>query len=351
MPRQNKPWFRKDTGWWMVTLGGKKTRLVEGRKNRSLAVQKFHELKATTPQAPDSVSGRVCDVIESFLRWSRPRLSADTMRNYDWYGQSFSERWGYLYARNLAPHHVTTWITERRWSGTTEYNARRSIFRMFSWAADEKTLAQNPLRGMKRPKPAPRGRAMTEAEYRTLLRHEKYVGFRQYLFALRNTGCRPKEARELLWENVREDRWILPKHKTMHKTKKPRVIYLNAPMRKLMVVLRRSAKASRVFVNRYGNPWTMNAVRLRIKRIKEVTDLPDDVCAYLLRHQFGTESIVNGVDIATVAELMGHSSLEMISSVYLHLAEQHTHLQAAVEKATAPPASAKRPPAAAPSTA
>ena len=57
MPRQNKPWFRKDTGWWMVTLGGKKTRLVEGRKNRSLAVQKFHELKATTPQAPDSATG------------------------------------------------------------------------------------------------------------------------------------------------------------------------------------------------------------------------------------------------------------------------------------------------------
>jgi hypothetical protein len=83
MPRPNKPWFRKDIGWWMVTLNGKKTRLVEGKQNRKLADQKFHELKAVTPQAPESPASRICDVIESFLAWSRPRLSADTMRNYD----------------------------------------------------------------------------------------------------------------------------------------------------------------------------------------------------------------------------------------------------------------------------
>jgi integrase len=288
-------------------------------------------------------------VIESFLAWSRPRLSADTMRNYDWYGESFAERWGYLAASSLAPYHVTTWVSEKGWSGTTEYNARRSIFRVFSWASDEKLLGTNPLRGMKRSKPLPRGRAMNDAEYRTLLRNEKYIGFRQFLFALRNTGCRPKEARDLTWENVRDDRWVLPKHKTVHKTKKPGVIYLNTAMRKLMTVLRRSANGPYVFVNCHGKPWTMNAVRLRITRIKGVTDLRKDVCAYLLRHQFGTESIVNGVDVATVAELMGHSSLEMISSVYLHLAEQHGHLQGAVEQATARPASA-RPPSTAPAS-
>jgi hypothetical protein len=37
MGRPNKTWFRKDTGWWMVTLGGVKTRLAEGKKNRKLA--------------------------------------------------------------------------------------------------------------------------------------------------------------------------------------------------------------------------------------------------------------------------------------------------------------------------
>jgi integrase len=47
------------------------------------------------------------------------------------------------------------------------------------------------------------------------------------------------------------------------------------------------------------------------------------------------------VDVATVAELMGHTSLEMVSTVYLHLADEHKHLHDAVEKATKPLASAK----------
>ena len=34
------------------------------------------------------------------------------------------------------------------------------------------------------------------------------------------------------------------------------------------------------------------------------------------------------------AELMGHTSLEMVSRVYLHLADQRSHLSEAVEKAT-----------------
>ena len=46
MPRVNKIWFRKDTGWWMVTLGGRKERLVKGRPYRKEAQQKFHELAA-----------------------------------------------------------------------------------------------------------------------------------------------------------------------------------------------------------------------------------------------------------------------------------------------------------------
>jgi site-specific recombinase XerD len=54
----------------------------------------------------------------------------------------------------------------------------------------------------------------------------------------------------------------------------------------------------------------------------------------LLRHAFGTNAILNGVDVATVAELMGHTSLEIVSRVYLHLADQHSHLTAAAEKAT-----------------
>jgi integrase len=318
----------------MVTVAGEKIRLAEGRPNKKLAEQKFHALAAMQTQSAASPKARVADIIEKFLACNRPCLCEETMRSYDWHGQAFAEHSGYLLATELKPHHVTDFVSKGSWGATTQYNARRSLFRIFSWAAEEQLLPRNPLKGMKRPKPAPRNRAMTEEEFRSLLRGEPKVCFKTFLYALWATGCRPKEARTLTWDMVREDRWVLQDHKTFHKTRKPRVIYLNASMRKLMGLLRRRSASPHVFLNSRGRPWTNNAVRIRIGRMKRMLGLKTDMCAYLLRHAFGTNAILKGVDVATVAELMGHTSLEMVSTVYLHLADQRQHLTAAVEKAT-----------------
>ena len=66
--RPNKVWFRKDIGCWMVTLGGKKHRLAEGRQNKKLAEQKFHELAAVRAMSPASPAAPVADIIERFSR-------------------------------------------------------------------------------------------------------------------------------------------------------------------------------------------------------------------------------------------------------------------------------------------
>jgi integrase len=335
MSRPNKIWFRKDVGWWMVTLAGEKIRLAQGKESRKAAEQKFHELMASRSQAPESPNARVADVIEAFLAWTKVHRSSETNRNYISYGQGFSEHSGYMQTSELKPIHVTRWVDENGWTQTTERNARRSIYRAFSWACEEGILTRNPLQGMKCPRAKARGRFMSDSEYRTLLKHSD-LDFKTLLFALKETGCRPKEARVLRWEQVRDDRWVLEEHKTAYKVEKPRVIYLTTPMRKMMNVLRRRSTGSQVFLNSRKKPWTCNAVRLRIARLKTKLNLPDDLCAYMLRHAFGTNAILNGVDVATVAELMGHTSLEMVSRVYLHLADQHTHLNAAVDKATRP---------------
>ncbi|MGA2497466.1 MAG: hypothetical protein ABSH20_06980 [Tepidisphaeraceae bacterium] len=93
MSRPNKIWFRRDTGWWMVTLGGTKLRLAQGRENKKAAEQRFHELKAVSPQAPEVPTARVADIIEAFLNWAERHLSPEAQRNLKWYGQMFAERW------------------------------------------------------------------------------------------------------------------------------------------------------------------------------------------------------------------------------------------------------------------
>src|SRR4051812_37164739 len=122
MPRPNKIWFRKDVGWWMVTLNGTRHRLAQGRENRKQAEQKYHELAAasaaTHSQAPEAATARVVDVIEAFLGWTKLHRSAETNRNYVWYGQSFAEHSGLLPAADLKPIHVTRWVDEHKWTGT-----------------------------------------------------------------------------------------------------------------------------------------------------------------------------------------------------------------------------------------
>jgi hypothetical protein len=82
MPRPNKVWFRKDIGWWMVALSGKKHRLTESRQNKKLAEQKFHKLVAVRPKASDSPAARVTDIIARFLSYMRPNVSAETLPDF-----------------------------------------------------------------------------------------------------------------------------------------------------------------------------------------------------------------------------------------------------------------------------
>jgi integrase len=338
MARPPKPWYRADRDCWFVTIGGERIKLS---KDKDEAEQKFHELMATRHEVPESPKSHVADIVEAFLSWASTHTKPNTYGQYQWYGQKLAEECSRQSARDFKPIHVTRWIEKSGWHGSHEYNARRYTFRYFSWAVDEGILAKNPLAAMKRPKPMPRQRAITDDEYLAMLRATD-SDFRPLLFALRHTGARPAEMRELKWTHVRSDHIVLKEHKTVGKTRKPRIIHLPPVMQRFFAVLRKRSKAPDVFLNSEGKSWTMNAVRLRVMRLKKKLGLDDDVCAYLVRHAYGTNAILNGVDVATVAELMGHASTEVTTSVYIHLAEQKSHLQNAATRAISKPAAASR---------
>lgn len=55
---------------------------------------------------------------------------------------------------------------------------------------------------------------------------------------------------------------------------------------------------------------TTDAIADVIDAITSAAGLDGHVTSHMLRHTFGTELTRSGVDIVTVAELMGHASLE-----------------------------------------
>lgn len=397
MPRPAKVWHRKSTGWWMVTLAGCKVKILKGpndNAHRRLAEENYHEQRKALRAAPTASDATVASVVESYLDWASHHASKDTYRISRYFCRSFADHCGNIFASDLKPFHVTRWITtmmsperiavelaERTaaidagelepksmgaapkvWGPSTAHNGRSSAFRVFSWAKDEGILPVNPLAGLKRPKPPPRQRAMSDGEF-TAMHAATGPRFADYLFALRETGARPKEIRDLLWPMVQSDRWVV-KNKTEKKTGKARVIILTDALKAMMQRLRGDGqKSGHVFLNTEGEPWTVGAVQQQIVRLRKKLGLAGDLCAYLARHGFGTRAIMNGINPVVVAELMGHASLDMISKVYVHLADEHAHLKDAMEKinpqrpapAPAPSASGpdahSRPPAPTPSAA
>jgi integrase len=334
MGRRNKPWFRPDIGWWVTTIARKQFRLAKGKDNKAEAERAFHELMAFRPRRPDRTDGRVCDLVEAFLTfYSKPgRIAPDTLRNYRFYTQKLAEACGYLRSADIQVRHIDGWVDSHPWNPTSEYNARRIAFRVFSWAVERGWLRKNPLKGMKREKPDISRRCLAFDEWCSLLRGARRP-FRVFLWSLMETGARPSELRNLTWDMVREDRCVLPEHKTAKKTGKARIIRLSERMQRRLKQLKKRSRSPYVFVNSRGGQWTQNAVRLQVDRIIQRQGLAKDLCAYMVRHTFGTWSIMSGLDPATVAELMGHNDTDMIITVYCHLAEQSSHMKDAANRA------------------
>lgn len=52
-----------------------------------------------------------------------------------------------------------------------------------------------------------------------------------------------------------------------------------------------------------------------------------------MRHSYATQALVNGVDAAHVAELLGHVGTKMLLQHYAHLAANVQHMRDAATKA------------------
>ncbi len=354
MPKESKPWFYKQTGWWMTWLGNRKVKLVKGRPNLKAAKEKLADLlhEARHNPHPDSGVHTVASIIERYLDVAFKTLSVEARKARKGYLQSFAEAHG---DRPLVDpkenpaavrkDHVQEWLLAHpEWeSDWTKRDAVRAVQAAFYWALDAEIILKNPFRKMRLVEGLPR-REMTEEEFRAILRttagyYRKRptpgARFRQILFFLWFTGCRPKEASMLRWKEIDLDAGIITiqKHKTVRAQKKPkpRVITLLPLVVRLLRAIRKQHSGEYVFLNHRGNQWNRYSLGLRIRRARLKAGVSDEVKLYGVRHAFGTRGIVNGVDIKTLATLMGHETTEMTEH-YLHLAGRRDFLASSMRQ-------------------
>jgi integrase len=334
--RVRKPWFRASKNAWYVEVNGKQVRLAAGKENEKAAFDAFYKLMAGEPRQQASDSLLIATLCDLFLEFSLLHHAKKSYRLYKDFLQSFCKRHGRLPALQIKPFHITRWVDQHpTWKGAKRH-AIVAVKRVYSWAEQEGLIASNPIKHVKKPPSNRRERVVSAAEKLQIMEAIKDQAFRDFVFALQETGCRPGEVAAVTAAdcNFELGIWILKQHKTVGKTGRPRIIYLTPAMVELSKRLAEKHPAGPLFRNTRGRAFTGNAIRCRFKELRKNHPNLTGVVAYTYRHAFATKALVSGVGIAQVAELLGHTSTQMVSRYYSHLAENVAHLrQAAIQTA------------------
>jgi integrase len=332
MPRRPKPFFHR--GWWCSNVGGSRTKLAQGWENKSAAEDALLDLLNEQRQHPDRKTYpqlTVLDLCEKFLDWVELHRSEDTYDDYrDWLNR-WQKLHGTTRAREIQADDLEAWkqaLAKQELSPWTINHAIVAVKTCWSWGLKNDYLPFNRLQKVQKLDAEGRERTFTQAEFLALLRNTDTL-FRQVLLFFRLTGIRPGELRRLIWSQVDFDNHILVirKHKSRRtaKVKKPRIIHLPPATEKMLRWrLRACGQSEHVFLNGDDLPWSYNALRCRMRRLRVKAGIgPDEngeeVVLYTARHTFGTQAAAAGVSDRRLADLMGHTDPKMTQK-YIHLA-------------------------------
>ena len=190
---------------------------------------------------------------------------------------------------------------------------------------------------MKKPPVRARERFLTREERQKIFdNYPEGDCFRDFLFALEQTGSRPGEVSAVTASAVdlRTGVWVLAEHKTEEATGEPRVVILTPAMVELTRRLMAEHPEGSLFRNADGKPWNRNAVRCRFRRVREKLGLGGDLVAYLYRHAVATDLLETGAGIAQVSEILGHKGTDMVMRHYQKLRHRRDHLREQMVKRT-----------------
>jgi integrase len=203
----------------------------------------------------------------------------------------------------------------------------RSVKKLFKWAADNQFIEKSPFASVRLPPEEPRGDEVyiEPGEWQAILEKVKSNDTLNILLMLRDTGCRPQEARAIEARHLQGGMIVFPKAESKGKEFQ-RVIHLSNRVQTLLEGMAvRYPKGP--LLRRKGTPWSAQALCNRCKKL--------GFKPYAIRHTFATDAIIRHIDLQTIATLMGHKNINTLLRVYQHIRRCDNHLQESLERATA----------------
>ncbi len=178
----------------------------------------------------------------------------------------------------------------------------------------------NPCKNTKRYRMQPKERFLSAEEMarlNTVLTREEFhcPNIVAIIRLLMLTGCRFGEIVALEWDWIRDKRIFLPDSKSG-----PRTVWLSSAARAVIgAISRYSPDCPYVFP---GHPPTrpIDNIGYRWSRIRDEAELPG-LRIHDLRHSWASVAAMNGVDMVTIAKLLGHALVETTER-YTHLSDR-----------------------------
>ena len=201
--------------------------------------------------------------------------------------------------------------------------ALRHLKAAFSWATEHGFLETNPAAKVRLNRIAqnlhPRFLKMEEVERLRQAAMEDTRLLHIINFALW-TGMRRKEIITIRWGDVDlERRTIVVQNHGEFRTKsgRSRVIPINASLLALLQEMKRDCRGSElVFKMDY---WVLGK---QFSLAAKKAGLGDDVHIHTLRHTFASHLVMQGVDLPSVQQILGHHDIS-VTMLYSHLSPEH----------------------------
>jgi len=271
--------------------------------------------------------------LRHFYRYLKARHLPDSIDKID--TKLLREYVLYLLKRNKFDGHPYTPSRTELLSAATVHGHVRTVRAFFNWLVTEGLIQDSPARSLKPPKVAKKVvSTLSDEEIGAILDASKPTNpcnaRNQTIFMLLlDTGMRIGELVNLRMGDVHMDEGLL---KVIGKGKKERLVPIGSNAQRVLqrYFFRYRPEPAHpgidnVFLSNHGYPLTENGTKLMFARLAQRSGV-GRLHAHLCRHTFATRFLMNGGDVFTLQQILGHSTLEMVRR-YVSLASNHIAIQ------------------------
>ncbi|WP_456382585.1 tyrosine-type recombinase/integrase [Persephonella sp.] len=314
--------YQRENGIWYVEFKRGKKKSLRTR-NKSEALRAYNKLKKRylegkiLPLLQDGKKIKLSEFTQEYIEWTQENRSEETVKKANYTLNKLREIVGDIYIKNLTKRHLDNYVSHMLAQGLSRTTVNihiRTIKSAFTKAVEWEYVKSHPFEGYKllkvQQKP-PRFLLPEQIE-----QVEEVIDNDFWLFVFRlfiYTGMRLGEIWNLQWKHIDLNRNVIIVEKT--KTFQSRIIPIHPKLREELE--KRYPAMGKVV------PYAKPTIERRLKGYFKKAGYKD-LRVHDLRHTFASLMVMNGVDLKTVQELLGHQSYRT-TEIYAHLSPQHLH--------------------------